>query len=51
MSYQRFNKLPVEKRTKLLDIAAKEFAKYGFEDASVSDQTVHAMRRVLVPTE
>jgi AcrR family transcriptional regulator len=36
MPYQRFNKLPVEKRTKLLDIAAQEFAKYGFEDASVN---------------
>jgi AcrR family transcriptional regulator len=36
MPYQRFNKLPLEKRTKLLDIAAQEFAKYGFEDASVN---------------
>jgi AcrR family transcriptional regulator len=36
MPYPRFNKLPVEKRTKLLDIAAQEFAKYGFEDASVN---------------
>jgi AcrR family transcriptional regulator len=36
MPHPRFNKLPLEKRTKLLDIAAQEFAKYGFEDASVN---------------
>ena len=36
MPYPRFNKLPVEKREQLLDIAAQEFAKYGFEDASVN---------------
>jgi AcrR family transcriptional regulator len=36
MPYPRFNKLPVEKRTKLLDSAAQEFAKYGFDDASVN---------------
>ena len=36
MPYQRFNKLPLEKRTKLLDIAAQEFARNGFEDASVN---------------
>lgn len=36
MPYPRFNKLPVEKRTKLLDIAVQEFAKYGFDDASVN---------------
>src|SRR5437868_10126472 len=36
MPYPRFNKLPVEKRTRLLDIAAQEFAKYGFDDASVN---------------
>ena len=36
MPYPRFNKLPGEKRTKLLDIAAQEFAKYGFDDASVN---------------
>ena len=36
MPYQRFNKLPSEKRTKLLDFAAQEFAKHGFEDASVN---------------
>jgi AcrR family transcriptional regulator len=36
MPYPRFNKLPVEKRTMLLDIAAQEFAKYGFDDASMN---------------
>ena len=36
MPYPRFNKLPVEKRAQLLDIAAQEFAKNGFEDASVN---------------
>jgi AcrR family transcriptional regulator len=36
MPYARFDKLPVEKRTKLLDVAAQEFAKHGFEDASVN---------------
>lgn len=36
MPYQRFNKLPLEKRTQLLDIAAQEFARNGFEDASVN---------------
>lgn len=36
MPYPRFNKLPLEKRVQLLGIAAQEFAKNGFEDASVN---------------
>jgi AcrR family transcriptional regulator len=36
MPYPRFERLPLEKRTKLLESAAQEFAKYGFEDASVN---------------
>jgi AcrR family transcriptional regulator len=36
MPYARFERLPVEKRTKLLESAAQEFAKCGFEDASVN---------------
>lgn len=36
MPYPRFEKLPLEKRTNLLDCAAQEFAKYGFEDASIN---------------
>jgi AcrR family transcriptional regulator len=36
MPYPRFERLPWEKRTKLLDCAAQEFAKYGFEDTSVN---------------
>ena len=36
MPYPRFNKLPIEKRTQLLESAAREFAKYGFDDASVN---------------
>ncbi len=36
MPYPRFDKLPLERRTKLLEAAAKEFARYGFEDASIN---------------
>ena len=36
MPHPRFNKLSVEKRTQLMDVAAQEFAKYGFEDASLN---------------
>lgn len=35
MPYARFERLLVEKCTKLLESAAQEFAKYGFEDALV----------------
>jgi AcrR family transcriptional regulator len=34
--FPRFDKLPQEKRERLLEIAAQEFAKHGFEDASVN---------------
>jgi len=34
--YARFEKLSLEKRERLLDIAAQEFGRYGFEDASVN---------------
>ncbi len=36
MPYPRFERLPLENRTKLLDCAAQEFAQYGFEDTSVN---------------
>ena len=36
MPFPRFQKLPEEKRERLLDIAAQEFAAHGFEDASVN---------------
>lgn len=36
MPYARFEKLALEKRERLLDIAAQDFARYGFEDASVN---------------
>ena len=36
MPFPRFHKLPQEKRERLLDIAAQEFATRGFEDASVN---------------
>ena len=36
MPYARFEKLSLEKRERLLDIAAQEFGRYGFEDASVN---------------
>jgi AcrR family transcriptional regulator len=36
MPYPRFERLSIEKRTNLLDCAAQEFAKSGFEDASVN---------------
>jgi AcrR family transcriptional regulator len=42
MPYSRFHKLPLEKRVQLLDIAAQEFAKNGFEDASVNRILEHA---------
>jgi len=34
--FPRFDKLPQEKRERLLEIAAQEFAKHGFEDGSVN---------------
>lgn len=36
MPYQRFNKLASEKRERLMEVAAQEFAHYGFEDASIN---------------
>lgn len=36
MPFPRYNKLPAEKRERLMEAAAKEFAAYGFEDASVN---------------
>ena len=36
MPYARFYKLAAEKREQLLDVAAREFARYGFEDASIN---------------
>jgi AcrR family transcriptional regulator len=36
MPFPRFSKLPTEKRERLLEAAAKEFAAYGFEDASLN---------------
>jgi AcrR family transcriptional regulator len=36
MPFPRYNKLPVEKRERLMEAAAKEFAAYGFEDASLN---------------
>ena len=36
MPFPRFSKLPIEKRERLMEAAAKEFAAYGFEVASVN---------------
>jgi len=36
MPFPRFDKLAPEKRERLMDVAAQEFAQYGFEDASVN---------------
>jgi AcrR family transcriptional regulator len=36
MPFPRFYKLPIEKRERLMEAAAKEFAAYGFENASVN---------------
>ena len=36
MPFPRYNKLPAEKRERLMEAAAKEFAAYGFENASVN---------------
>jgi len=36
MPFPRFHKLALEKRERLLDVAAQEFARYGFEDASLN---------------
>src|SRR5260370_41883945 len=35
MPFPRFHNLPLEKRERLMEVAAQEFAAYGFEDASV----------------
>lgn len=36
MPFSRFEKLAPEKREHLLDVAAREFAIYGFADASIN---------------
>src|SRR5712692_3809958 len=36
MPFPRFDKLAPEKRERLLEIAAQEFAQHGFEDASIN---------------
>src|SRR5215475_6981545 len=36
MPFPRFHKLEREKRERLLEVAAQEFAMYGFEDASIN---------------
>src|SRR5947199_4775251 len=36
MPFSRFYKLEREKRERLLEVAAQEFAQYGFEDASIN---------------
>lgn len=36
MPFPRFDKLAPEKRERLMDVAAQEFARYGFEEASVN---------------
>jgi AcrR family transcriptional regulator len=36
MPRQRFNKLPAEKREQIMQTAGKEFALYGYEDASLN---------------
>ena len=43
MPFPRFYKLPTEKRERLMEAAAQEFAAYGFDDASLNRilETVH----------
>jgi AcrR family transcriptional regulator len=43
MPFPRFQKLPLEKRERLMEAAAKEFAAYGFDGASMNRilETVH----------
>jgi AcrR family transcriptional regulator len=36
MPFPRFYKLELEKRERLMEVAAQEFARYGFEDASIN---------------
>jgi AcrR family transcriptional regulator len=36
MPFPRFHKLPLEKRERLMEVAAQEFAEHGFDDASVN---------------
>jgi AcrR family transcriptional regulator len=36
MPFPRFSKLPLEKRERLMEAAAQEFAAYGFDDASLN---------------
>jgi AcrR family transcriptional regulator len=42
MPFPRFYKLPEEKRNHLMEVAAQEFAQYGFEDASINRILEHA---------
>jgi AcrR family transcriptional regulator len=43
MPFPRFQKLPLEKRERLMEAAAQEFAAYGYDDASMNRilETVH----------
>jgi AcrR family transcriptional regulator len=43
MPFPRFQKLPLEKRERLMEAAAQEFAAYGYDDASLNRilETVH----------
>jgi AcrR family transcriptional regulator len=36
MPFPRFQKLPIEKRERLIEVAAHEFAMHGFDDASMN---------------
>ena len=36
MPFARFDKLSPEKRERILEVAAQEFARYGYEDASIN---------------
>jgi AcrR family transcriptional regulator len=36
MPFARFDKLSLEKRERILEVAAQEFARYGYEDASIN---------------
>ena len=42
MPFPRFSKLSQERRERILDAAAREFADYGFEDASMNRILEHA---------
>ena len=42
MPFPRYHKLEREKRERLMEVAAQEFARYGFEDASINRILEHA---------